>query len=235
MSNFAERLKAARQYAGLTQKQLADRSGVPQPNISRIERGGQDSSAHLVGLATACGVRPEWLASGQEPMVAEGGNIASAPRAVRAFEDSDPLDVDEVEVPRLTLKLSGGSGRLQWEIDQHGASNRFRKSWCAKKGLRPERLVTVLIEGDSMSPTIPDGASVTVNTADTTLRNGRLHAIDYLGEFFIKRLLRQPDGSLLVRSDNPDKTRYPDWPISPEHADALRVLGAPVSVSADLD
>jgi transcriptional regulator with XRE-family HTH domain len=163
------------------------------------------------------------------------GNVAGAPRPVVAFDDADPVESDEVLVPRLTLKLSAGSGRLNWEIDQKGTPNRFRKSWCQRKGLKPEALVTVPISGDSMSPGIPDGASVTINTAELALRNGKPHAIDYMGEFFIKRLFRQPDGSVLVRSDNPDKTRHPDWTIPPEHGDALRILGAPVAISADLD
>ena len=32
-------LKAARRRAGMTQRELADASGVPQPSIARIERG----------------------------------------------------------------------------------------------------------------------------------------------------------------------------------------------------
>lgn len=36
---IGEAMKAARKKAGLTQKQLADKSGIPQPTISVIERG----------------------------------------------------------------------------------------------------------------------------------------------------------------------------------------------------
>lgn len=69
--NYCERLKAARDYAGLTQTGLAEKSGVKQGTISKIERGDTDSSTFTVQLAIACGVRPEWLAMGTEPMLDE--------------------------------------------------------------------------------------------------------------------------------------------------------------------
>jgi transcriptional regulator with XRE-family HTH domain len=37
--NAARILNMARRRAGLTQRELAKRSGIPQPSISRIERG----------------------------------------------------------------------------------------------------------------------------------------------------------------------------------------------------
>jgi transcriptional regulator with XRE-family HTH domain len=37
--NVAETLRAARQTAGLTQRQLAARAAVPQSTVARIERG----------------------------------------------------------------------------------------------------------------------------------------------------------------------------------------------------
>ena len=64
--------------------------------------------------------------------------------------------------------------------------------------------MTVQIDGASMSPTIPDNASVTINTENKSIRNGKIHAIDYMGEFFIKRLFKQPDGSVTVQSDKDD-------------------------------
>jgi len=66
---LGERLKRAREYAGLTQKELEQRSGVLQQMISKVENGYQETSAYIVELAVACGVRPEWLGMGQGEMV----------------------------------------------------------------------------------------------------------------------------------------------------------------------
>lgn len=68
---FGERLKAAREAAGLTQEELAKKSGVKQGTISKIERGDSDSSTFTVQLAIACGVRPEWLAMSEGEMRTE--------------------------------------------------------------------------------------------------------------------------------------------------------------------
>jgi phage repressor protein C with HTH and peptisase S24 domain len=168
-------------------------------------------------------------------MPPERGNLSRTARPIVAFDDDDPLDEDMVSVPSLALKLSAGSGRLEWEVDHTGKPNRYRKDWIARRGLNPSKLVKVKVTGDSMEPGIPDGASLTLDTSSTSLRTGKRHAIDYLGEFFIKRLFRQPDGSVLVRSDNPNKERHPDWTITHEHGDAIRILGSVVEISIDTD
>jgi transcriptional regulator with XRE-family HTH domain len=50
----------ARRRAGLSQRELARRSGVPQPSISRIERGlGSPTVDTLERLLRACGMELE--------------------------------------------------------------------------------------------------------------------------------------------------------------------------------
>lgn len=54
--NAAEWVNGARRSAGLTQRQLAERSGVPQPTIARIEAGKQMPRADTLDrLLRACG------------------------------------------------------------------------------------------------------------------------------------------------------------------------------------
>jgi transcriptional regulator with XRE-family HTH domain len=53
-------LRAARRAAGLTQRELARRAGVPQPAISRIERGIVSPTLTTLGrLLRQCGVELE--------------------------------------------------------------------------------------------------------------------------------------------------------------------------------
>lgn len=60
---YGERLKLARDHAGLSQSDLALRAGVgTQENVSKLERGDATGSEFSVHYAVACGVRPEWLA-----------------------------------------------------------------------------------------------------------------------------------------------------------------------------
>lgn len=79
--SLGERLRAARIYAGLTQVELAEKSGVPQQNISSIEQNKQDKSADIVQLAIACGVRSEWLALESGEMLDKPTFVFSEPTA----------------------------------------------------------------------------------------------------------------------------------------------------------
>ena len=94
--------------------------------------------------------------------------------------------------------------------------------------------MTAQIDGDSMPPHLVNGGSMVINTAETTSRSGKIYAVDYRGEFFLKRLLVEPDGTIRVTSDNTDKTLYPDWTVKPEHGDVLRVLWRAVQTQNDL-
>ena len=50
-------LKMARRRAGVTQRELSRRSGVPQPTISRIESGRMSPTYELLDrLVASCGV-----------------------------------------------------------------------------------------------------------------------------------------------------------------------------------
>jgi transcriptional regulator with XRE-family HTH domain len=54
--NVAEWVNGARRSAALTQRQLAERSGIPQPTIARIESGKQMPRADTLDrLLRACG------------------------------------------------------------------------------------------------------------------------------------------------------------------------------------
>lgn len=66
--NYGERLKISREFANITQKQLAEASGVSQANISKLEIGDATGSEFTVQFAITCGVRPEWLALGTGEM-----------------------------------------------------------------------------------------------------------------------------------------------------------------------
>lgn len=68
MKSLADRIKAARKHADLTQRELAQRVGVSQPVISQLEKGENLQSVHLLKIATVCGVKAEWLDTGKGSM-----------------------------------------------------------------------------------------------------------------------------------------------------------------------
>lgn len=88
----ADRIKQARQLAGLSQLALADRAEVPQPVVSRLERGKQRGGKHLLAIAAACSVRLEWLQIGAGPMrEGEAVDVPAVPKDPPLTEDERKL------------------------------------------------------------------------------------------------------------------------------------------------
>ena len=69
MDTLADRIKAARKHAQLTQRSLAEKVGVEQPVISQLETGKNLRSVHLTKIAQVCRVSPLWLSEGVGAMV----------------------------------------------------------------------------------------------------------------------------------------------------------------------
>lgn len=60
---YGERLKLAREYAGLNQEELAERAGIKQPSLSYLEnpRNSPTGSEHTARFARICRVSVDWL------------------------------------------------------------------------------------------------------------------------------------------------------------------------------
>lgn len=92
------------------------------------------------------------------------------------------------------------------------------------------------VDGDSMEPTIPDGASVVVDVSDQEPRakKASVYAMYVDGEPRLKRLLKLPSGAVRVSSDNP-RPEYAAFEIGPESRSELKIIGRVVFVQSRLD
>ncbi|MGV2290518.1 helix-turn-helix domain-containing protein [Trinickia sp. YCB016] len=93
LNTLAVRVRFARAKLRLTQAALAEKVGLSQPMIRKIEAGSE--TAKVVELAVALEVRPEWLATGTGP-------VANADTA--ADESGDAL---EAALCRLAKAVKG--------------------------------------------------------------------------------------------------------------------------------
>lgn len=117
--NFGDRLKRARSYANLTQQGLADKSGVKQGTISKIERGDADSSTFIVQLSKACGVSSEWLAVGDGQMLSPTSSTS---------QDEEVLEMIKKN-PALLRLLKVAEPLAEYQIDSLvSTSTAFAKS-----------------------------------------------------------------------------------------------------------
>ena len=98
--SYADRLRLRRAAAGLTQRELADASGVKQPLIAAIESGArQPTEATRRALDTALQVRPSQLLHAARPEVlaavrAVGGTDVRVDGSVAVGTDQPDSDLD---------------------------------------------------------------------------------------------------------------------------------------------
>lgn len=224
-----DRIKRARKFAKLSQKDLAHRIGITQPSLSELETGKSLSTSYIASIARACGVDAFWLESGRGEMLnplesafkvsdVKGGYSLNSeenttdPRLltypgmmpIAAWDDSTPLDDDEAEVPFLKeVELAAGSGKYAITESNTKTKLRFGKSTLRNKGINPNKIVCVTVKGNSMEPAILDGATVGVDTENTTIVDGKIYAIAIDDELLrVKLLYRLSNGQVRVRSFN---------------------------------
>lgn len=238
MTTIHERIKAQRKQAGMTQVDLAKIVGVARVSLTQWESGDTSPKGeNLLKLSRALGVNPEWLVSGKGDPAQHGLPPGSSHLPVTVWDDTSDLDPSQhVIVPRVQVKFSAGNGHeVSFEPDTHDKGNAYRLDWIRRKGLDPKRLIVVIVDGESMAPTLPNGSAMTTDTRKNTLDqvvDGKVYAIRYGNELRVKRLRRRFDGALLIDSDNPAYTREIVEPHQLEH---IGIIGAYVAHSYDGD
>jgi phage repressor protein C with HTH and peptisase S24 domain len=214
MNTLGLRLKAARAKARLTQRELAEATGVSQPLISQIEKGKNASSADLPKLARACGVDTDWLADGIGSM--EPGEPSEA---------DAPSDKDYALIPQYTALGECGNGYLNDHAEIKGGLA-FKRDWLAKMKVKPENLCVIYASGASMEPYVMEGDVVLFDQSDITPRDRQVYAIRRPdGDISIKRLVLGLTGSWIIRSDNPNKSDYPDEALSADAVHEMPIIG----------
>lgn len=196
---FAERLEAA---LGAREKGvIARRARIAPSTFTKYLAGGSEPGAFKVArLAESLGVSLTWLLTGQGLPNAEAAGYVGVP-------------IYDVRLAAGTASFSEGArivGEAPFDyqlIRQLGRTN-------------ADGLGVLTAEGDSMEPTIPDGARVLVDLKDTRLREG-IFGFRFDGELRVKRLRRVGEGVEII-SDNP---RYEPERLEGTDLERFAVIG----------
>lgn len=177
--------------------------GIPQRTINRIRRREQDLTVEKLG------------------QLAHGIGVTVSALFVPGMNETDE---DFAMLRRLNVKASAGNGNLVFYETEKGRLA-FRRDFLRAEGVREDDAIVIYADGQSMEPTIPDGAVLLVNTGRTELSNNDVFVIRVDGEILVKRLRKEIGGGVLIVSDNPDKHKYPDILVSPDKEDHLSIIG----------
>lgn len=194
MKNIGYRIKERRKQLGLTGVEVAERVGIAQATYYRYETTkGENLPADLVRpLANVLLTTPEYLLGfTDDASVARRENYAN----VFPVEPSAKLAVAGViraGQPICTNQDLCADVETETVDAKYADGNHF----------------LLKVQGDSMSPTIPDGSIAIIRVQDTA-EKGQIVAFAMDGEYAtLKRYLPQPDGSVLLRADNPLADSY---------------------------
>lgn len=208
----------------ITKSALAQRIGVRPSTITEILKGRMNAGTDLMAfLSSNYGISPSWLLTGEGPMLVEESNA----KLVGHLPDRSEF------LPVNYVPASAHASFIE-NIDNSGPLDTINILPAPHEREDASNLYVFDVAGDSMSPTIQDGAQI------LTRRIPRKHwhyaegvVVAVYGEFVVvKRILKNAlasDNRLLLGSDNP---RYSSMEI--QEADlrglfkAMRIINSKI-------
>ena len=200
--SIAERLRAARESLGLSQKELAERAGIPVPSLKAYEAGKSIPGGEAILSLSRVGISADWLLSGQSPPA--GGEL--------------------VTIPLYPIQASAGGGSYGEEPPEQLEGFVVHRPWFLKAfHVPPEKTHFVEIRGDSMEPTLSEGDLVLVDTsaAAERPREEGIYILNIDGVIVAKRIAYGPPPIFRILSDNP---AYPPVEVD-AFRDNLQIVG----------
>lgn len=131
INHVGDVIASLRRERGLTQAQLADRTGVGAPHISKVERGLEHASEQLLGrIAEQLGVEGDWL-------VLTTGRIPERFRHVAAHRACDVIEALEELHKQETALVGSDTADMILAAIRAEADGIGHVELCARVGLHP--------------------------------------------------------------------------------------------------
>ncbi|WP_201543287.1 XRE family transcriptional regulator [Psychrobacter immobilis] len=217
-----DRLKLARKFAGLTQKDIEiNILNMKQSTYSELERGLSKSTSRIVEIATLFGVQPEWLANGTGEMILSSFQLNNDENVLEVSSNKSHL-TDEVEIPHYSEITETCLKHTNLISVQPDTTIRIKASFAKLSGANSKTSFSYICDGDSMAKRISNGARCTADSSNKTVKDGKIYCFKHGVTTRTRYLFRQPDGGLLIKSHN---VNYPNEIIQYKDMKDIEILG----------
>lgn len=195
---LAKRIYGRRKELGLSMQELARRVGVNWQAIQKLENGGAKSTRHMLALARALEVNPDWLQTGEGDQ-----KVIIPPLTDVVLPNVNWVGRGEL-VPVMGTVKGGKDGFVEWNGEVIDRVPRPPFLANAKDGY------ALFVTGDSMAPRYEQGEIVyihpgkPVGPGDFVVVQLRAHDGSPPGAL-VKRLVRRNGESVILQQFNPEK------------------------------
>ena len=205
MSTLAQRLNKIMSENGINQTQLSKIACTTPQNVNNWINRGKISRKKALLIAVKFGYDPDWIVNGI------GENVIDSKLNAVEWESlsrEEQIGGRFITIPVLDVELSP-----ETQENNRMYTLPFRAETLKERGIPFDMAKIVEVSGNSMEPRLFDRDIISINMADTRIRDGKIYAVRGNELQKIKMLIRNSDGSIILRSFNP---AYPDEIISRE-------------------
>lgn len=220
MSSVAQRIEKIMREHSINKSELAEIACTSPQNVTNWISRNAISRKKAQLISEKLGYDLKWLLYGS------GENIRDSelnPVEWESLSEEEQNNGRFVTIPVLDVELSAGFGACP-TMEQEMYTLPFRSITLKQRKIPINMAKVVKVAGDSMEPRLFDRDIISINTADTRIRDGKIYAVRVHDLQKVKVLIRNTDGTITLRSYNPT---YPDEIISREQIESgdFQVLG----------
>ncbi|MGY0399449.1 MAG: XRE family transcriptional regulator [Ostreibacterium sp.] len=214
---LGERLEQLRKSAGMSRDSVIDseKTTISKSTLQAWELGNREPSlSGIIELANLYETDAKSIIFDDEKTEVEAGS-------------------EYQQVPFYKAEASAGHGSFLNERREPSHYLAFRKRWFAARGFAKKDLIGLVAHGDSMEPTIQNGAAIIIDTSKVEAMDGNIYVIRINDRLWVKRAEWLPSGGLRLISDN---TFYETMNVTRKdmQSDDIEVIGQVVHTAYDL-
>jgi phage repressor protein C with HTH and peptisase S24 domain len=211
-STLQDRIKLALEMSGRSKTDLWKGCGVSSGTVTAWFKGPNQtiSGINLMKACKILGVNPEWLATGMGEMQTDIHHLYSE-RLVKSESIESSYQESSIEIHNIDPHEPIKS--INFDLD-------WLKSRLPNHSLK--NLNIVFITNDSMLPTLKAEDLLIVDSGINIFTSDGVYLIESSAGIFIKRIYKNMDGSLLVKSDN---TAYGLETIFENQSSDFKIIG----------